>query len=153
VIVQFKATEKHPVIIRAKNKGKAAITGQSQIIFSGSEYITLEGFEFISTKGTAVELRGSSHIRITRNIFHLKEQEHGIWVFITGFKNDEKTVSHHNRTDHNLFEKKSFLGNFIAIEGTRGVQPQISQYDRIDHNYLRDIGPRVENVLEAIRIG
>jgi hypothetical protein len=63
------------------------------------------------------------------------------------------TLSGYNRIDHNGFEKKSQLGNFITIEGTKRSEPQASQHDRIDHNLFADIGPRAENVLEAIRIG
>jgi len=58
--------------------------------------------------------------------------------------------SHHNRIDHNLFEDKRQLGNFITIDGSETRQ---SQYDRIDHNHFRNIGPRATNEMEAIRVG
>jgi poly(beta-D-mannuronate) lyase len=127
--------------------------GESHFILTGAEHLILEGLNFESTNGPAVELRGCSYVQITRNVFRLKETQRGLWIYIDGVKGDSVRLSHHNRIDHNLFEKKSQLGNFITIEGTMRAQPQVSQYDRIDHNLFADIGPRAENVLEAIRVG
>ena len=151
--INIKGTKTEPVKIAAKNKGKVKITGDSHIIMTGAENVIIEGFDFVSTNGPAVELRGCSYVQVTRNKFHLKETKRGLWILLTGIKGDTVTISNHNRIDHNLFEKKSELGNFITVEGTVRYKPQISQYDRIDHNLFMDIGPRVENVLEAIRAG
>jgi len=151
--ISRQGTKDKPIVIRAKNRGKAKVIGESHFILTAAEHVIIEGLNFESTNGPAIEQRGCSYIQITRNTFHLKETQRGLWICIDGIKGDSIHLSHHNRIDHNLFEKKSFLGNFIAIEGTRRFQPQVSQYDRIDHNVFADIGPRVENVLEAIRVG
>ena len=153
LIVICKGEAGKPISIAAKHRAKARIVGDSHFILTAAEYIVLEGLNFESTNGPAVELRGCSHIQITRNTFHLKETKRGSWILIDGIKGDSVRLSSHNRVDHNLFEKKSQLGNFITIEGTIRAQPQVSQYDRIDHNLFANIGPRVENVLEAIRVG
>jgi hypothetical protein len=72
---------------------------------------------------------------------------------VTGSERHPAAMSRQNRVDHNLFEHKTVLGNCITIEGTNAGVPQVSQFDTIDHNHFRDIGPRIENALEAIRCG
>jgi hypothetical protein len=142
-----------PIVIKALHRGMAKIVGSSHFILTGAEHFVIEGLTFESMNGPAIDLRGCNNIRITRNTFHLKETERASWVVIDGIAGDSVRLSHHNRIDHNLFERKSLLGNFITVEGTMRAVPQMSQYDRIDHNLFTDIGPRVENVLEAIRCG
>jgi len=142
-----------PFRIAARNRGRAVIVGESHFILTRAAHVVIEGLTFESTNGPAVELRGCTHVQVTRNVFRLKETRRGSWVMIDGVKGDTVTVSSHNRVDHNRFEKKSQMGNFVTIEGTKRAQPQVSQYDRVDHNLFAEIGPRVENVLEAIRAG
>ncbi len=142
-----------PIVIVAKNRGKAVISGPTRFILTASEHIVFEGLDLRGTVGPAIELRGCTNIRITRNHFQLNESGRSSWVLVDGIAGDSTTISGHNRIDHNAFAHKSHLGNFVTIEGTLRADPQISQYDRIDHNLFADIGPRVENVLEAIRVG
>jgi hypothetical protein len=153
VNITCQAVKEKPFSIVAKQQGKAKFIGNSHFVLTAAEYVVIEGMNFESTNGPAVELRGCNHIQITRNTFRLKETKRGSWILIDGIKGDSVRLSHDNRIDHNLFERKSQLGNFITIEGTKRFTPQVSQYDRIDHNLFADIGPRVENVLEAIRAG
>jgi poly(beta-D-mannuronate) lyase len=151
--ITLKGVPAKPITIAAKHRGKATIVGNSRFVLVAAEHVAIEGLNFESTDGPAIELRASSYVRISRNTFHLRETRRGSWIFIDGIKGDTVSLSHHNRVDHNMFERKSLMGNFITIEGTRGEHPHVSQYDRIDHNLFADIGPRVENVLEAIRVG
>ena len=151
--ISTRGTEQQPLRIAGDHRGKATLVGDSRFVLLAAEHVVIEGLDFKSANGPAVDLRGSSYIRITRNKFHLKETKRGSWVVIDGIVGDSVRLSQHNRVDHNVFEKKSLLGNFITIEGTMRGHPQVSQYDRIDHNLFADIGPRVENVLEAIRVG
>jgi hypothetical protein len=146
-------TAASPILIKAQHRNRAIFIGNIRFRLKSIEYVTIEGFDFSSTEGPAIELQACNHVRITRNMFHLKETKRSSWVMITGIPGDSVRLSHSNRVDHNLFEKKSVLGNFITIEGTKKANPQVSQRDRIDRNHFRDIGPRVENVLEAIRVG
>lgn len=134
-------TESAPIDIVAEHRGKAVIT-DGQLEVSDSSYVTFEGLTW--TNSDTLKIDGSNHVRLSRNHFHLTEEESLKWVIIQG------EDSHHNRIDHNLFEDKHQLGNFITIDGS---ETQQSQYDRIDHNYFRDIGPRAENEMEAIRVG
>jgi poly(beta-D-mannuronate) lyase len=136
-------TEAEPITVTAKNRGKAVISG-GQLEVAGSSYVTLEGLQW--TNSDSLKITSSNNVRLTRNHFHLTEEESLKWVIIQGEN------SHHNRIDHNLFEEKHQLGNFITIDGSETEQTQ-SQHDRIDHNYFRNIGPRAENEMEAIRVG
>ena len=151
--IAVKASKARPLRIAAQHRGKATIVGDSRFVLSGAEHVSIEGLSFESMNGPAFALLGCNNVRISRNVFHLKETRRGSWIMIDGIRGDSVRLSHHNRVDHNTFEKKSQLGNFITIEGTMRAQPQVSQHDRIDHNLFADIGPRVENVLEAIRVG
>lgn len=153
IVLRKGGDEGKPLVISAAHRGKAVFIGDSRFRLEAVSHVVIEGFEFAGTEGPAVELKGCQNIRITRNVFHLQETMRSSWVMIDGLSTDTTRFSMHNRVDHNLFEKKSVLGNFITIEGTRTAAPQVSQFDRIDRNHFRDIGPRVENALEAIRVG
>ncbi len=153
VHITAQGLKEKPIIIRAKNRNKAIIKGETSFILRNASFITIEGLVFNNTGSIAVQLEGSNNIRVTRNIFRLKERGRGNWVWITGNDNDTISLSHHNTVDRNLFENKKELGNFVTIEGTNKFSPSVSQYDVIEWNYFRNIGPRVENVLEAIRAG
>ena len=153
VVISAVASRQLPIVIRAKEPGTVILKNQSWLTFKDASYITIEGFDFRSTDGPVLELLGCNNIRITNNVFHLQETVNSIWVMIKGNADLHKQTSHHNRVDHNLFENKKLLGNFVTIEGVQEPLFQVSQYDKIDNNYFRNIGPRVENVLEAIRIG
>jgi len=151
--ISLKARGTKPIVIRAENRGKSNIVNESSFLLTAAEHIVIEGLNFISTNGPAVKLCGCSYVQITRNTFHLRETKRGSWILIDGIEGDSVRLSHHNRIDYNIFEKKSQPGNFISIGGTIRTQPQVSQYDRIDHNLFADTGPRVENGMEAIRAG
>lgn len=151
--IAARATKALPLKIAAHHRGEATIVGDSRFVLSGAEHVSIEGLNFESTNGPAIALLGCNNVRVSRNTFRLKETGPGSWVMIDGIRGDSVRLSHQNRIDHNRFERKSLLGNFITVEGTRRSQPQVSQHDRIDHNLFADIGPRAENVLEAIRVG
>lgn len=129
------------ITVVAENKGQAVIS-EGQLEVENSSYVTFEGLKW--TNSDTLKLTSSNHVRLTRNHFRLTEEESLKWVIIQGAN------SHHNRVDHNLFEEKHQLGNFITIDGS---ETQQSQHDRIDHNFFREIGPRAENEMEAIRVG
>jgi Protein of unknown function (DUF4038)/Chondroitinase B/Putative collagen-binding domain of a collagenase/Right handed beta helix region len=134
-------TAAEPIVVRAEHRGRANIT-EGQLEIEDSSYVTFEGLTW--TNSDTLKVTSSNNVRLTRNHFRLTEEESLKWVIIQGAN------SHHNRIDHNLFEEKNQLGNFITIDGS---ETQQSQYDRIDHNHFRDIGPRAENEMEAIRVG
>ncbi|MGO4495040.1 chondroitinase-B domain-containing protein [Paenibacillus sp. 2RAB27] len=55
----------------------------------------------------------------------------------------------HNRIAYNDIGPKTGFGAVITYDGKDAV----SQYDVIEYNHFHDIGPRVSNGLEAIRLG
>ncbi|TDC02293.1 lyase [Micromonospora fluostatini] len=130
-----------PITITAANQGRAVITG-GQLEVLSSSYVTVSGLKW--TNSHTLKITSSHHIRVTRSHFRLTESSSLKWIIIQG------APSHHNRIDHNLFEEKHQLGNFITIDGSSNQQ---SQYDLIDHNHFRNIGPRATNEMEAIRVG
>ncbi|MCD9899440.1 polysaccharide lyase 6 family protein [Streptomyces sp. MT29] len=134
-------TSSAPITIMAAQQGKAIITG-GQLEVLSSSYVTFSGLKW--TNRNTLKISSSHHIRLTRNHFRLTESSSLKWIIIQG------AGSHRNRIDHNLFEEKHQLGNFITIDGSSTQQ---SQYDQIDYNHFRNIGPRATNEMEAIRVG
>lgn len=153
VVTELNGTKEAPIVIKAHTRGKVSVTGPTSFILRRSSFVTIEGFVFVNDGSSAIRLEGCSNVRITRNTFRLNEQGRGSWVMVTGLNGGSPAFSHHNIIDRNLFENKKELGNFLTIEGTKGASPAVSQYDLIEWNHFRNIGPRAENVLEAIRIG
>ncbi|MEJ2877564.1 chondroitinase-B domain-containing protein [Saccharothrix sp. CCNWLY140-2] len=134
-------TATKPITVVAANRGQAVVTG-GQLEVASSSYVVFEGLKW--TNSNTLKLTSSNNVRLTRNHFRLTEQSSLKWVLIQG------ADSHHNRIDHNLFEEKHQQGNFITIDGSSSQQ---SQHDLIDHNHFRNTGPRVDNGMEAIRVG
>ncbi|HEY7090502.1 MAG TPA: polysaccharide lyase 6 family protein [Tepidisphaeraceae bacterium] len=168
--ITIQTTEDRPLTIRAEHLGKAKFIGSTAFIFRQCAFVTLDGFRFESKDGTVIQIAGSHHVRITRNHFQLAQPEgadrtHAItdvrglgddhrphWLEISGLA-AENINSHHNRIDHNRFQDKHTIGNFISVVGIGAPAFQISQYDRIDHNHFLWISPRISNGMEAIRAG
>ncbi len=146
-------TAEAPIVIRAKERQMAELTGDTYFNLRQCAYVVIEGFLFTSTDKTVVKLEACNNIRVTRNVFRLNETTSRKWVIIQGIWNDPNAQSHHNRIDHNLFEEKHMPGNFLTVDGSGDPVYQSSQYDIIEYNHFRNIGPRVENEMEAVRIG
>ncbi|WP_259617991.1 S-layer homology domain-containing protein [Paenibacillus doosanensis] len=60
-------------------------------------------------------------------------------------------IGSHNRIAYNDIGPKKGFGATVIYDGKEGYN--VSQYDVIEYNYFHDIGPRVTNGLEAIRLG
>ena len=153
ITITNSGSEAKSIVIKAEEIGEVELKGETYFDFRQCEYIVLEGFNFTSQNVTAVKLQACNNIRITRNRFAIKETESVKWILIGGVWNDPNAFSHHNRIDHNLFENKSYPGNFITIDGSSEPTYISSQYDRIDHNHFKMNTPRAENEKESIRVG
>ncbi|WP_233262332.1 chondroitinase-B domain-containing protein [Vitiosangium sp. GDMCC 1.1324] len=139
-------TAASPITIKAANRGKAIISGGASIQVVGSSHVIIEGLKFTNTGNSAVVLEGSNNIRLTRNTFALIENGTKLkWLLLKG------NGSNHNRIDHNDFGGKSDPDPVIAMDGNYSTQ--MTQYDVIEYNYFHDIGPRLSNGLETIRLG
>lgn len=146
-------TKTAPIIIRAARTGGVTFINKSAFDFKSVSYVNLEGFIFTSKDVTAVKLESCNNIRITRNVFRLQETASLKWIVIGGTSGQAEPNSFDNRIDHNLFEEKHQLGNFITIDGSSDPLYKSSQHDIIDHNHFRNNSPRADNGQESIRVG
>lgn len=148
------ACPNRPIVIKAKNQGKAILTGATALVLDGLQYVTLQGFSFRSANvGTGLKMLNCSRVRITRNTFKLDETNINScnWLYIGDtFGSTAPLRSGHNRVDYNLFEGKTKSGKFVLLDGNINQQ---TQYDTIAYNIFRNNGPREENEKETIRIG
>jgi poly(beta-D-mannuronate) lyase len=137
------------IVIKAQNRGQAVISGGAWFNISNSSYITISGLKFTTTTTSsnyAIKIDGSSRVRVTRNVFDLNETGATTkWINIRG------TNSNNNRIDRNEFKNKSDPGPVISVDGNGSTY--MSQYTIIDRNYFYNIGPRISNGLETIRLG
>jgi poly(beta-D-mannuronate) lyase len=148
----LRGTEKEPIVIRAKSRGKVVIAGEAGFILRDCERVVLEGFVFENDADQqCVMLANCQHVRVTRNVFRPKERakprhwEH--WVTVDGAR------SGHNRIDRNRFERKVNRGSSLFIRGDDAALV-CSQHDRVDHNHFRDVVyANRENGHETIRTG
>ncbi|SDD56085.1 Cadherin-like beta sandwich domain-containing protein [Paenibacillus sp. UNCCL117] len=60
-------------------------------------------------------------------------------------------IGSHNRIAYNDIGHKKGFGATVIYDGQSGHN--VSEYDVIEYNYFHDIGPRVTNGLEVIRLG
>ncbi|WP_170156905.1 polysaccharide lyase 6 family protein [Roseimicrobium gellanilyticum] len=148
----LRGTKEKPIVIRAKNRGKVVIVGESGFILRDCEYAVIEGFVFENDADQqCVMLDNCKYTRVTRNVFRPKERarprhwEH--WVTVDGAR------SGYNRIDRNRFERKVNRGSPLFVRGDDAALV-CSQRDRIDHNHFRDvIYADRENGHETIRTG
>ena len=149
-------TVDYPVYIIAENQGMAKITGKSNFRMDNCAYINIMGLDIdIDDKNNIFKLTDCNNVRISRNTVSCSNTDGtSKWIEIVGVWDAEVTTSHHNRVDHNLFEGKQDGGALFIIGGNSGEnEPSISQDDRIDHNHFKNVGPRVDNEKETIRVG
>lgn len=155
-------TPDNPVIIRAEQNGADTLDNGTYFDLRHCSYITIQGFVInISEKSTTFKIQTCDHIRITQNVLDGSGEDYykadgvsrnsSVWVSIQSLWDDPTGLSHHNHIDHNLFRNKHTLGNMIRIDGTD--ETYVSQYDVIEYNHFKNMGPRAENEMEAIRIG
>lgn len=151
----LRGTREQPIVIMAKNQGEAVIAGGLQFNIGDCSYVTMQGLKF-TTSGEGGARRGAmiidncQNLRITRNHFALTEtpgaRTHNHWITLRGRESTD------NRLDHNLFENKLQLGNFIALPVDDHADT-MARGTRIDHNHFRDMAPLGVNGMEAIRVG
>lgn len=147
----FVVSDKHgtadaPITIRAEHQGNAVITGSGSMTIVSSSYLVLDGLVFTNTGSSAVVLDSSNHVRVTRSKFALTEDGTTVkWLVLQG------TNSHDNRIDHNEFGPRHDPGQTIAMDGDGSTEP--SRHDVIEYNYFHDMGPKIANGMETIRVG
>ncbi|WP_111979845.1 chondroitinase-B domain-containing protein [Algibacillus agarilyticus] len=153
--ITFKAqgTENAPVTLKAQDKGKVILTGQSNLRLAG-EYLVVEGLVFkdgytptsevVSFQINKKEMANHSRVSeiVIDNFSNPDRFESDYWVGIYG---------RHNRFDHNHLEGKRNKGVTVAVR--LNTEASQENHHRIDHNYF---GPRPifgSNGGETLRIG
>ena len=114
--------------IRAVNKGKATIAGESSIRILNSAYVEVWGLHFQVGQRESIILDGSQHVRIARNRFEPRQvgAEYSL-LSVLG------SGSGWNRIERNEFGPKADLGPLVIFDGDG---EQISQHDVIEYNYF-----------------
>jgi poly(beta-D-mannuronate) lyase len=141
-----------PILITAKNQGKAILNGNTALTLESLKYVTIKGFSFQSASiGTGIKMQNCSRVRITGNSFEIKETSSCNWLYIGDtFASPLPLRSGHNLIDHNSFDGKTQSGKYIVVDGNLNQQ---SQHDTISYNVFKNNGPRAANEKESIRVG
>lgn len=141
-----------PIVIKAKNQGKAILNGATALVLQSIHYVTIQAFSFQSENiGTGIKFQNSTHVRITKNEFKIVETSSCNWIYIGDtFGSTEPLKSGHNKIDYNVFDGKTQAGKFIVLDGNIDQQ---SRHDTISYNIFKNNGPRIANEKESIRVG
>ena len=150
-------SEEAPIVVQAQNLLGAKVIKSGCITLINCAYMEFRGLDFdMAATSSFFKLQGANHIRITHNRFQMsvdKEGQTSKWILIGDLWEDNTSSSGYNRVDYNLFLNKGDGGALIVIDGAHGTPGGITVHDRIDHNIFRNIGPRVSNEKETVRIG
>ncbi len=170
--IRLKGSKEQPVVIRAKNRGKAVFTGEYSMLLEDCSFVTVEGFvlhnralkhalpdvtgtdRWIGAMRDELPYHGSllvlncDNCRLTRLSIQLEEQD----GFTPKMLEDRLPRMHwinlsggeFNRIDHCRMEGKRNSGVYIEIG------PQ-EQHFRIDHNHFAGRPPGNYNGFETIR--
>lgn len=154
ITVNGKGEAGKPVVVKARNAGKAVIKGRSQLNISG-RHVIVDGLYFTegSAPGEAVIIfrndetkEVAQNCRVTNCAIDGYNQEHRFkqdsWVLLYG-KN--------NRLDHNYFANKLNTGVTVVVQ-LNGPENQ-QNFHQIDHNYFGHRPLLGSNGGETIRIG
>lgn len=147
--VNTAGTMQSPIVLRAAEPGTAVIAGRFGLVIEKSEHVVVEGLTFThSNHSRAIEVKHSAHIEIRNCTFRLNEavDQSTHWVYVTG------TSSHVTIRDC-LFEEKHKRGCFVTLDGTEEDDTQanqIVQHCRIENCTFRNVGPRMDNGMEAV---
>ncbi len=172
--IRLKGTQELPVIIRAKNRGKARFTGEYGILLQDSSYVTLEGFvvhnraakhslpfalssdtwlqamrDEVPYQGSLVVFQ-SDHCRLTRLRIQLDEKR----GFTTRQLEERLPRMHwinlaggqYNRVDHCWIKGQRNSGSTVLISSGEN-------HFRIDHNHFAGRTVGNFNGFETIRLG
>ncbi|MEL7160917.1 MAG: polysaccharide lyase 6 family protein, partial [Bacteroidota bacterium] len=131
-----RGTEKAPITLRAEEKGKVFLEGQSNLSLSG-EHLVVEGLVFRNGHTPTSEVIAfrtdkealCNHCRVTEcvidNYNPAERFESDYWVALYG---------KHNRFDHNYLTGKRNQGVLLAVR--LNAEESRENFHRIDHNYF-----------------
>lgn len=123
--LELKGNQCQPIVIKAKNRGKAVIS-KGDILFKNASWVTFQGFTINTTssgKSNPILIIDSEYLRLSRLNLHINSKEKSKWVHIKS--------SSHIRIDHSEFQGRTGPGSYIYVANP-------SRIINIDHNYFHD---------------
>src|SRR5262249_58492310 len=141
ITVNRQGTAQTPIVISADTIGGAETRGSASFIVSSpAAWIVIRGFRLTHAIGTVQAQAGTSHCRITRNVFQLTGE--GIYLLVSG---DDCEV------DHNTFQNKSTVGQMFSIRGPGSSG--MAQRTWVHHNLFQNFTSVGGNGGEELPIG
>ncbi len=141
ITINRSGTASAPITVQAQHVGGATLSGSGGFsIAGGTSYVVLSGFRLTGSRGLTVPV-GATHVRITRDVFQMAGSVQ-YWLQVSG---DDAQI------DHNTFQHKATIGNFIEVVGPGGSG--MAQRTWIHHNYFLDQSYTGSNGGESIRVG
>jgi len=153
IVFSGQGTQQKPIKLRAQEKGKVFLTGQSNLRLAGS-YLHVSGLIFrdgYTPSSAVIEFRRTkgqlaTHSRVTEvvidNYSNPDKFESDFWVAMYG---------KYNRVDHSYFVGKRNKGVTFAVRLNSKDSQQ--NYHKIDHNYFGYRPELGSNGGETLRIG
>ena len=153
IIFSAKGSEGKPIVLRAEEKGKVLLTGQSSLSLGGA-HLVVSGLIFkdgYSPSGAVISYRINkneiaNHSRVTEVVIEDYSKpdkfENDYWVALYG---------KHNRLDHSYLAGKRNRGVTLAVR--LNSKSSIENHHLIDHNYFGFRPELGSNGGETLRIG
>jgi len=139
--IDRQGTSQNPITIAADTIGGAEIRGSASFsVNSPAAWIVIRGFRLTHSIGTVQARAGTSHIRLTRNVFQLTGD--GRYLLVSG---DDCEV------DHNTFQNKSTAGQMFSIHGPGSSG--MAQRTWVHHNLFQNFTSIGANGGETLQIG
>jgi Chondroitinase B len=139
--IDRQGTAQNPITIAADTTGGAEIRGSASFsVNSPAAWIVIRGFRLTHSIGTVQARAGTSHIRLTRNVFQLTGD--GRYLLVSG---DDCEV------DHNTLQNKSTAGQMFSIHGPGSSG--MAQRTWVHHNLFQNFTSIGANGGETLQIG
>jgi hypothetical protein len=139
--IDRQGTAQNPITISADTTGGSEIRGSASFsVNSPASWIVIRGFRLTHSIGTVQVRAGTSHIRVTRNVFQLTGD--GRYLLVSG---DDCEI------DHNAFQNKSTPGQMFSIHGPGSSG--MAQRTWVHHNLFQNFTSIGANGGETLQIG
>jgi poly(beta-D-mannuronate) lyase len=145
-----KGQERKPLLLRARNTGRAILTGSPKLEITG-DFVDVEGLAFrnctLSTEiRDLVIFSGGGHCRLTGCTFENSTLPHGMALVCL------RQGAHDNRIDNNRFLKTRYKVVRVVVDD-KSLKEGVPIRNRIDHNLFQFVPPYHQNGAETIQIG
>jgi poly(beta-D-mannuronate) lyase len=145
ITLRARGTFDAPIVVTAESIGGVTIGGDGGFLVDDSSYLVIRGFVFRhgTEGGLGLEINTSDHVRVSRNLFALRNGSAAKWLLVNG---GSKV-----RIDHNRFENKTTESSLLLVDPD--ANDVLATYALIDHNYFRAVSTPNDDTGEAVRIG